>query len=241
MPPVLSVTKKNFAGQLRYLRRHFELISLARAVKLIESGEPPPHDTAAVTFDDGFRDNYESAFPILQQYGCPAAIFVATGPIAGGKALWPMQLFWWFKNSRAGRIEAAAGEIPRRGAAPLRARTGRERRAALTAAERPSAARAFERDRLLAEIAGKNWASPRPRPVRRTGDAHLGRLRDERCWRHDREPHGEPSVSAALSRSDALGEMVESRTRLEREPGVVSFSLIRSASSSTSTRRSSRS
>ena len=42
----------------------------------------------AITFDDGYQDNYENAFPILERYGLPATIFLTTGSMDSGEPLW---------------------------------------------------------------------------------------------------------------------------------------------------------
>jgi peptidoglycan/xylan/chitin deacetylase (PgdA/CDA1 family) len=67
------------------LRRHLEavgrrrqFVSLDEVREHVESGEPFTRPVAAVTFDDGYRDVYENAFPILQNLGVPAAVFVVT-------------------------------------------------------------------------------------------------------------------------------------------------------------------
>jgi peptidoglycan/xylan/chitin deacetylase (PgdA/CDA1 family) len=65
---------------------------------LAEAGTPvvPLHairDTpgaVALTFDDGFRNFYEHAFPVLQRYGFPATVFVVSA-YCGGRNDWPTQ------------------------------------------------------------------------------------------------------------------------------------------------------
>jgi predicted ATP-grasp superfamily ATP-dependent carboligase/peptidoglycan/xylan/chitin deacetylase (PgdA/CDA1 family) len=100
LQPDLCVSEKNFARQLEYLARHFEVVTLERAAEMIARGEAPPKNAVAITFDDGYRDNYATAFPLLKRYGLSATIFVSTAPLAERRPLWPNRLFTWFENTR---------------------------------------------------------------------------------------------------------------------------------------------
>lgn len=75
-----------FERHLDVVGRHFRFATLDEIGEHLASGEPFTERVAAVTFDDGYRDNYELAFPILQRKGIPAAIFVVTDLV--GKAHW---------------------------------------------------------------------------------------------------------------------------------------------------------
>ena len=78
-----AVTSENFADQMRALKEgNFNVISLARLAEHRRSGRIPPK-TVCITFDDGYRDNYAVAFPILKKYSLPATIFVITNGIGG--------------------------------------------------------------------------------------------------------------------------------------------------------------
>ena len=68
---------------------------------------------SAVTFDDGYRDNYECAFPILQRYRIPATIFLTTGVIDSGEPLWFEQLAEAIKKTPHEYIDLEI-DIPRR-------------------------------------------------------------------------------------------------------------------------------
>jgi peptidoglycan/xylan/chitin deacetylase (PgdA/CDA1 family) len=60
------------------LKQHCSVVQFQRAVRAAEQ----PHGgrpVAAITFDDGFADNYEYAFPLLQQHGVPATFFLTVG------------------------------------------------------------------------------------------------------------------------------------------------------------------
>lgn len=67
-------------------RRGIALVSLSEALKLATAS---PQPFIALTFDDGYRDNYEIAYPILKKFDVPFTIFVTTGLI---DRTFPM---WW--------------------------------------------------------------------------------------------------------------------------------------------------
>ncbi|MCV0424436.1 MAG: polysaccharide deacetylase family protein [Roseibium sp.] len=65
----------------------YEIISLDEAVDLLKSGYGH-HRYAVLTFDDGYRDNLEIAYPILKEMEAPFTVFVATGLIDRTSELW---------------------------------------------------------------------------------------------------------------------------------------------------------
>ena len=102
--PAIMVSEENFERQLGYLLRRYRVLSLEDGVELLERGLEPPRNNVVLTFDDGYRDNYEKAFPLLKKYGCPATIFVATEPLATGHALWPNRLYFWCAATKASEL-----------------------------------------------------------------------------------------------------------------------------------------
>jgi peptidoglycan/xylan/chitin deacetylase (PgdA/CDA1 family) len=84
----VCVSPANFARQLEVLKATRDVVPLAQI-----AGEVPPR-AAAVTLDDGYRDNLEHAAPALAAVGVPATLFVATGPVARGEG------FWWDELER---------------------------------------------------------------------------------------------------------------------------------------------
>jgi len=77
----LTVTPERLASDLRALAGEgFQSISLDQFAQYLK-GEAAklPARPVLLTFDDGYRDNYENAFPVLQRYGMTAAFFIITG------------------------------------------------------------------------------------------------------------------------------------------------------------------
>ncbi len=78
----LSVTPDAFREQMAYLAENgFETIDLYDLSLAITGKKDLPEKPIILTFDDGYRDNYENAFPILQEYGFSGTFFVVTQPI----------------------------------------------------------------------------------------------------------------------------------------------------------------
>src|SRR5262245_19719772 len=72
-----------FDRQLELLRRRAEVLPLREVVRRLASDHVLAHDVAAITFDDGYRDNLDKALPLLERHALPATVFVTTGFIDG--------------------------------------------------------------------------------------------------------------------------------------------------------------
>lgn len=83
-PELISASPTQFREQIRYVRDRYTPVRCEDVVESVESGTPLPHDAVLITFDDGYDDNYDVAFPILKSLGVPATFFVSTGHIDGG-------------------------------------------------------------------------------------------------------------------------------------------------------------
>lgn len=75
----LSLPVALFERQLQHLQAaRFQTVSLYDIHDHLRAGTPLPERSIALTFDDGYLDNWVHVFPLLQKYGCRATIFVAT-------------------------------------------------------------------------------------------------------------------------------------------------------------------
>lgn len=73
------VSPENFARQMGYIRnKGYQVITLDRLVNNINYGKKPLRNAVVITFDDGYRNNFEYAYPLLKKFNFPATIFLAT-------------------------------------------------------------------------------------------------------------------------------------------------------------------
>lgn len=83
-PGVISASADEFAAQIRFLKRHAELITPDD----IEDARRSRGRFVLVTFDDGYSDNYHAAFEVLRSEGARATFFIATGYIDNPRLPW---------------------------------------------------------------------------------------------------------------------------------------------------------
>ena len=106
-----AISTQAFDRLMRVVARNYKVVSLSEMLNRLENGTP--EQLMAITFDDGYRDNYEHAFPILQRYGLPATIFLATQPIDSREPLWFEQLALALKKTTREFIDLEI-DVPRR-------------------------------------------------------------------------------------------------------------------------------
>jgi peptidoglycan/xylan/chitin deacetylase (PgdA/CDA1 family) len=103
-PQLLAVSPRNFAAQLRELRRGYAPLGLREALARLAEGRLPPR-AVALTLDDGYADNLTTARPLLEAERIPATVFVATGWLDGAAE------FYW---DEVERLLLQPGRLPRR-------------------------------------------------------------------------------------------------------------------------------
>ncbi len=95
-----------FEKQINYLRNHFRVVSIETLLHELRTNNLQPY-TIAITFDDGHRDFYEYAWPILKKYNLPASLYITTGFVNGDVWLWPDRLKYVMINSSKKQISIA--------------------------------------------------------------------------------------------------------------------------------------
>jgi peptidoglycan/xylan/chitin deacetylase (PgdA/CDA1 family) len=84
----IVVTATTFSRHMKFLRRHFKVLSLRQLRWHLDTRSPLPSRSCVVTFDDGWSDNFHHALPILRSEGLPAIFCVATGFVGTQECFW---------------------------------------------------------------------------------------------------------------------------------------------------------
>jgi peptidoglycan/xylan/chitin deacetylase (PgdA/CDA1 family) len=100
-----AISTDLFEQEMRFVQRHYRVVSLSELLQTLAGGDTEP--VVAITFDDGYQDNYQNAFPVLQRFGLPATIFLTTGSIDSREPLWFEQLALAVKKTVREYVDAA--------------------------------------------------------------------------------------------------------------------------------------
>jgi peptidoglycan/xylan/chitin deacetylase (PgdA/CDA1 family) len=107
-----SATQDDFDAHVRMLKSHFDVIGIDDLSSAIGDASRDEtrrrHRFAMITFDDGYIDNYELAFPVLQAHNATATFFLTTGFVGDRRLGWWDEIAWMVRSSprRKVRLEA---------------------------------------------------------------------------------------------------------------------------------------
>jgi peptidoglycan/xylan/chitin deacetylase (PgdA/CDA1 family) len=109
---------KYFIGQIESLALRYPIISMADAMMQMREGRAKAKIQVALTFDDGYVDNFQIAFPALKRMGIPAVFFLSSGYVGSGRPLWDWELAKSLlkQNARIGKLRLHGGGMIERGA-----------------------------------------------------------------------------------------------------------------------------
>ena len=106
---VFSATVEQFDAIIAFLKGRFHFATLEEAVRLA-NGAAPRGDRVLLTFDDGYRDNYTLAYPILRSHGVSAAFFLPTAFVGTGLLPWWDAIAFVVKKSRKRQFQLSYPE-----------------------------------------------------------------------------------------------------------------------------------
>lgn len=90
--PGMIVEPETFSQQLQSLKQLMPIMPLQQWLDRFEQGLPLPPRACAITFDDGWADNFEYAYPIIEQQQVPATLFAVSDMIGTNRQFWPNRL-----------------------------------------------------------------------------------------------------------------------------------------------------
>ena len=91
----IRVSPSLFEKHICFLNKHYNVISLDQVIDCLRDKQPFPEHAVAITFDDGYLDNYEHALPVLNKYGATATFFVVSSVVKENAAFW----VGWLQNA----------------------------------------------------------------------------------------------------------------------------------------------
>lgn len=99
----MYVTPATFEKHILFIKKKYKVIFLDDLVDKIKKGDDIGR-YCAITFDDGWLDNFKEAYPILTKYRVPATIFLATGFIGTNRLFWPEQFCYLLEHFMTSKL-----------------------------------------------------------------------------------------------------------------------------------------
>lgn len=90
-----TTPREIFDDQMRYLKTNgYRAVSADEILNILTAGRDIPDKVISITFDDGYRDNYLNALPVLSKYGFRATLFVTSGLVGKGRSRFGEYITW---------------------------------------------------------------------------------------------------------------------------------------------------
>jgi len=99
---IISATPDVFDRQMAFISRNFTVLNFRSILDLKKKGNPLPRNGLIITFDDGYRDNYQFAFPVLRKYGITAVVFPTTAYVGSKEVFWFERVAYYVKRADDG-------------------------------------------------------------------------------------------------------------------------------------------
>jgi peptidoglycan/xylan/chitin deacetylase (PgdA/CDA1 family) len=97
---IFSCDAATFCSHLTFYKKYFKIITVAELSRIIELNEPIDEKLAVLTFDDGYIDNFEVAYQVLNKHEMTAVFFVPTSYIGSSILPWWDEIAWMIRNTK---------------------------------------------------------------------------------------------------------------------------------------------
>jgi len=93
--PLWTISTELFGAVLSFLARHYNPVTLSDVLASRMGRRALPRRAVLITFDDGWRDNLDYAYPLLRRFGMPAALFTTTEILDEKSVCWWQEVLLW--------------------------------------------------------------------------------------------------------------------------------------------------
>lgn len=107
----LQVKASTFESQIKFLNKHFQILPLDEALVYLNKSPNKALNKLVITFDDGYKDNFETAYPILQKHNIPATIFITANPVETQNLIWTNKLRLFIESANSNILRLSEDEI----------------------------------------------------------------------------------------------------------------------------------
>jgi peptidoglycan/xylan/chitin deacetylase (PgdA/CDA1 family) len=212
--------RSQFAAQCEHLKRYYRPISLTELGQHLQKNEPIPPNAVVVTIDDGYRDFYQHAYPVLKSSSIPAIVFLATDMLDNNTCLWVDEVGLLFRASPLRQITL---DLPEQGptAFDLTSSDSRQQAASRT---KQVLKRVTNQERLefLARLPALLETAPEDRVAREYEPLRWDEVREMAAHGIEFGAHtkSHPILSRLTAREQIYAELAGSRQRIEAELGA---------------------
>ena len=105
----ISYPRDVFRKQMELLARRYHPVSLDDVLRYVTQQAELPRRSVAITFDDGYTDNYEVAAPVLKDAGVPATFYATVDCVERRRLPWPSHLRFMLRNTKREKWIDASG------------------------------------------------------------------------------------------------------------------------------------
>jgi peptidoglycan/xylan/chitin deacetylase (PgdA/CDA1 family) len=212
---------ESLARQCAHIRAHYSPVSMSQAADGLMHGGRLPENAVAITVDDGYRDFYQVAYPVLREYRIPATVYLVSDFVDRTLWLWVDQVRYGFLHGKERSFQMEiAGETPLRFELGTRETRTRAARAVTEMAKKISNT---ERLRLLERLPEQLGVQLPERAPAEYEALHWDEVREMAAAGIDFGAHTRthPILSRLAGDRQLAGEIGGSKRQIEQQVGRV--------------------
>lgn len=96
----LAISAQTFRRQMEFVRQRYDVLTLDQTAQVLRGEARTERPAVVITFDDGYRNVYANAFPVLRELGLPATIYLNTGLVSTNQVLDHDLLYWYARRAK---------------------------------------------------------------------------------------------------------------------------------------------